>query len=301
MEQSEQSRYFVPAPSRWPALGALALFCLGLGAALALNSMVAGQLSLLAGAAILLWMLFGWFGDVIRESLSGHYQGQEDSSFRWGMSWFIFSEVMFFAAVFGALFYVRTISVPELGDEAHQLLYPGFSASWPLQTGPGVAADYQAMGAWGLPAVNTLILLTSGATLTWAHWGLLSGSRRQLSLGLGLTVLLGLTFLALQVYELFSRHACATFVTGFRCLWHDVFYADRLSWSACVAGGHHAGGDVGAGAVRAFRCTASLRVRGGGVVLALCGCGVADVVCGGVLVVIFRRALDITPLDSGWP
>ena len=201
MEQSEQSRYFVPAPSRWPALGALALFCLGLGAALALNSMVAGQLSLLAGAAILLWMLFGWFGDVIRESLSGHYQGQEDSSFRWGMSWFIFSEVMFFAAFFGALFYVRTISVPELGDEVHQLLYPGFSASWPLQTGPGVAADYQAMGAWGLPAVNTLILLTSGATLTWAHWGLLSGSRRQLSSGLGLTVLLGLTFLGLQIYE----------------------------------------------------------------------------------------------------
>jgi len=201
MEHSEQTHYFVPDPSRWPIVGSLALFCLGLGAALAVNSVAFGKLALLLGFGILLWMLFGWFGDVIRESLAGRYHGREDHSFRWGMGWFIFSEVMFFAAFFGALYYVRVISVPELGNEMHKLLYPDFSASWPLQTGPGISTPYQAMGPWGLPAINTLILLSSGATLTWAHWGLLSGSRRQLTVGLGATVLLGFLFLSLQIYE----------------------------------------------------------------------------------------------------
>lgn len=201
MDAGEQTHYFVPDPSRWPIIGALALFCLGLGASFAVNGIAAGKLGLLAGFAILLWMLFGWFGDVIREGLAGRYEAREDGSFRWGMGWFIFSEVMFFAAFFGALYYVRVISVPELGDEVHKLLYPDFSASWPLQTGPGITAEYRAMPAWGLPALNTLILLTSGATLTWAHWGLLSGSRQQLSTGLAATVLLGGLFLSLQLYE----------------------------------------------------------------------------------------------------
>ncbi|SCK13913.1 cytochrome c oxidase subunit 3 [Vogesella sp. LIG4] len=201
IKQHEQSHYFVPDPSRWPIIGSLALFCLGLGAAFAVNSMAVGKLGLLAGFAILFWMLFGWFGDVIRESLAGRYHGWEDHSFRWGMGWFIFSEVMFFAAFFGALFYVRTISVPELGNDLHKLLYPDFTPSWPLVTGPGMTAHYEAMEAWGLPAVNTLILLSSGATLTWAHWGLLAGKRRQLATGLGITVLLGASFLSLQMYE----------------------------------------------------------------------------------------------------
>ncbi|MDC7691686.1 cytochrome c oxidase subunit 3 [Vogesella indigofera] len=201
MHNETSHHYFVPDPSRWPIIGAVALFALGLGASFTVNGIAAGKFGLLLGVLILLWMLFGWFGDVIRESLSGRYQRREDASFRWGMSWFIFSEVMFFAAFFGALFYVRTISVPELGNEQHQLLYPGFAASWPLATGPGISATYQAMGPWGLPAINTLILLSSGATLTWAHWGLLSGLRRRLVFGLGLTVVLGALFLGLQIYE----------------------------------------------------------------------------------------------------
>ena len=199
-----QNHYFVPHLSWWPALGAVALFCLGLGAALAVNHINAGVYALSAGLLILLWMLLGWFGDVIRESLAGRYLGREDKSFRWGMGWFIFSEVMFFAAFFGVLFYVRTISVPELGDALHkQLLYPDFVPAWPLHTGPGITQPYAAMGAYGLPALNTLILLSSGVTVTLAHWGLLRGRRWQVLGGLWATVLLGVTFLCLQGYEYF--------------------------------------------------------------------------------------------------
>ena len=201
---TRQNHYFVPHLSWWPALGAVALFCLGLGAALAVNHINAGVYALCAGLLILLWMLLGWFGDVIRESLAGRYLGREDKSFRWGMGWFIFSEVMFFAAFFGVLFYVRTISVPELGDALHkQLLYPDFVPAWPLHTGPGITQPYAAMGAYGLPALNTLILLSSGVTVTLAHWGLLRGRRWQVLGGLWATVLLGVTFLCLQGYEYF--------------------------------------------------------------------------------------------------
>jgi cytochrome c oxidase subunit 3 len=201
MHTPEQTHYFVPHPSKWPLVGSAALFCLGLGAALAVNSRPLGFALLAAGFAILIWMLFGWFGDVIRESLAGVYHSWEDSSFRWGMGWFIFSEVMFFAAFFGALYYVRVIALPELGSiEYKALLYPDFNPSWPLSTGPAIK-PYQAMEAWGLPAINTLILLSSGATLTWAHWGLVKGNRGQLKLGLLVTVLLGLLFLAFQITE----------------------------------------------------------------------------------------------------
>ncbi len=199
--RQEQTHYYVPAPSRWPMVGAVALFCLGLGAAFAVNGQSPGSLLLGVGALILIGMLFGWFGDVIRESLAGEYHGKEDSSFRWGMGWFIFSEIMFFAAFFGALFYVRVIAVPTLGDMDYKLLYPDFTASWPLSTGPGITSTYQAMEAWGLPMVNTLILLTSGVTVTIAHWGLLRGRQSQLVGGLVATVLLGTIFLGLQLTE----------------------------------------------------------------------------------------------------
>jgi cytochrome c oxidase subunit 3 len=196
-----QVHYFVPAPSYWPILGSAALFCLALGAALAVNALQGGPPLLVLGALLLLWMLFGWFGDVIRESLGGAYLGREDMSFRWGMGWFIFSEVMFFGAFFGVLFYVRTISLPALGDFTHQVLYPGFIPDWPRQTGPGIRQPYTAMEAWGLPAINTAILLSSALAVTWAHWSLLLARRAQLIAGLLLTILLGWTFLILQAIE----------------------------------------------------------------------------------------------------
>jgi cytochrome c oxidase subunit 3 len=148
--------------------------------------------------------MFGWFGEVIRDSEAGRYNKQVDSSFRWSMSWFIFSEVMFFAAFFGALFYTRVLSVPWLGEsDTMQQLWPTFKAAWPT-AGPGLTADglkFTPMEAWGIPAINTLLLLSSGVTVTWAHWGLKKGNRTQLILGLAMTVALGVTFLGLQAFE----------------------------------------------------------------------------------------------------
>jgi cytochrome c oxidase subunit 3 len=146
-------------------------------------------------------MMIGWFGTVIRESEGGKYNKQVDLSFRWSMSWFIFSEVMFFAAFFGALFYMRMMAVPGLasGDTMEQI-WPGFSAHWPI-SGPGIEETFRPMGAWGIPAINTLILLTSGVTVTWAHWGLKKNNRSQLIIGLIATVALGILFLSLQAYE----------------------------------------------------------------------------------------------------
>jgi cytochrome c oxidase subunit III len=190
--------YYVPPPSIWPLVGSLALLTLASGFVLVLNKLAAGAYVMALGAGLLLVMLFGWFGTVIRESLSGDYGRQVDVSFRWGMVWFIFSELMFFACFFGALFYSRVVAVPMLADA--QLLWPGFSAAWPT-AGPGVNTLLTPVNAWGIPALNTLILLSSGATVTWAHWGLLKGRALQLKLGLALTISLGVVFIALQIHE----------------------------------------------------------------------------------------------------
>ena len=155
-------------------------------------------------------MLFGWFRDVVDESMAGLYSKQVDHSFRWGMSWFIFSEVMFFVAFFGALFYARELSIPWLSGQGshsvltHYLLWPDFKAHWPLLVNPDPSkflGPKYAMGPWGLPAINTTLLLTSGVTITWAHWALQKNHRTSLLWGLGLTVLLGVLFLACQIFE----------------------------------------------------------------------------------------------------
>jgi cytochrome c oxidase subunit 3 len=190
--------YYVPPPSLWPIVGSVALLTLAIGFALTLHKIAAGPLVMALGGAILLTMLIGWFGAVIRESLAGKYAAQVDASFRWGMVWFIFSEVMFFAAFFGALFYARNLAVPMLADA--QLLWPGFAAHWPT-AGPGLTTAITPVEPWGIPAFNTLILLSSGATLTWAHWGLQKNRQVQLKLGLFLTVALGMLFIGLQIHE----------------------------------------------------------------------------------------------------
>ena len=195
---SDHETYYVPPPSIWPLTGSIALLALASGFALTLAKHAVGPYLIAIGAGILLIMLIGWFGDVIDETMSGKYASQVEMSFRWGMVWFIFSEVMFFAGFFGALFYARNLAVPMLAEA--QILWPGFSAAWPT-AGPGASAAITPVPAWGLPAINTLILLSSGATVTWAHWGLLRGSKGQLTFGLALTILLGLTFLGLQIHE----------------------------------------------------------------------------------------------------
>lgn len=192
--------YYVPNPSPYPVILSSGLFLLALGFILKMNAYGLGGWSMLAGTALILYVLFGWFGKIISESEGGSYRKWEDKSFRYGMVWFIASEVAFFAAFFGALFYVRTLSVPWLaGFDPAFTPYPDFTAAWPSAGPKGVA--FTPMGAWGIPAINTLILLTSGATVTWAHWGLLKNNRTQLILGLFMTVALGLTFIGLQAYE----------------------------------------------------------------------------------------------------
>jgi cytochrome c oxidase subunit 3 len=164
---------------------------------------------MILGFALILFMVFKWMGSIITESLTGQYKKWEDKSFRIGMIVFICSEIAFFAAFFGALFYMRVLSVPELGGyDVDVTLYKDFIGSWP-STGPGgitVNGEYKPgplhpMGAWGLPAINTALLLTSGATITWAHWGLIKNNRKQLVVGMALTVLLGIAFLACQALE----------------------------------------------------------------------------------------------------
>ena len=202
MAHQAHGGYYVPHSSPWPIVASVGLFTFMVGFANKLNG--GGAFMMMLGAAILIVMLFGWFGAVIRESESGLYSEQVDLSFRWGMGWFIFSEVMFFAAFFGALFYARQYSVPWLGGgdlTTHELLWPDFRAVWPTN-GPGdVGGNFQIMSAWGLPAINTLILLTSGVTVTWAHWALKEQNRKHLIQGLAATVALGFLFVVLQVIE----------------------------------------------------------------------------------------------------
>ncbi len=201
MSTQTTGNYYLPQPSHWPIVAATAIGFLGFGASLTVNSMPLGYALLGIGFLILFFMFAGWFTTVAHESEAGKYNKQVDLSFRWGMSWFIFSEVMFFAAFFGVLFYMRVISIPDLGSLEHQqLLWPGFKADWPVG-GPGIKETFSPMGAWGIPALNTALLLTSGATLTWAHWGLLKNNRTHLIWGLVLTIALGMTFLGFQIYE----------------------------------------------------------------------------------------------------
>ena len=245
-------KYFVPEPSLYPLIGSAALLLMGAGASFWVNHLDAGPWLVAGGFAVLIYMLFGWFGTVARESEGGQYGAQVDKAFRWSMGWFIFSEVMFFAAFFGTLFYVRQIAVPDLAGES-ALFWPGFTAVWPtagpyltapfldmtwtgkaalgvtLMIAAGTAVTYAhhpmehgkrgqlqlvlvltvalvglflgAMSIEWLPAVNTALLLASAATLTWAHWSIRNGDRKQFNLFLALTILLGIVFLGCQVQE----------------------------------------------------------------------------------------------------
>ncbi|HEY5703248.1 MAG TPA: cytochrome c oxidase subunit 3 [Gammaproteobacteria bacterium] len=205
------STYFIPEPSRWPIVGTVALFIAFVGAAIMLNGSAFGTLILGFGFAAIVYMFAGWFADVIGESIAGKYNKQVDVSFRWGMAWFIFSEVMFFAAFFGALFYARVFSVPWLAGEGaklitHELLWPEFFYEWPLMVIPDLEAFASSLyneviPAWGIPAINTAILLSSGLTVTFAHWALKKNNRSGLCWWLAATVLLGLIFVFLQAGE----------------------------------------------------------------------------------------------------
>jgi cytochrome c oxidase subunit 3 len=199
-------KYYVPHGSKWPAIGAVTLFTTMLGTAAVLNGVDVGPWIAYVGLAGVAYMFFGWFGTVINESQGGLYNAGVDRSFRMGMSWFIFSEVMFFAAFFGALYYARQLSVPWLGGEGSRFLtnlflWSDFEAAWPTN-GPGaVGGQFETIPAFGLPAINTAILLTSGVTITIAHHALKAGHRGVLKVFLALTFILGFLFVGLQAEE----------------------------------------------------------------------------------------------------
>ncbi|MDP3977904.1 MAG: cytochrome c oxidase subunit 3 [Pseudomonas sp.] len=207
-------QYYVPAQSKWPIIATLGLLITVVGLGTWFNDLKAeradsnGPLIFFVGGLFLAYMLFGWFGAVIKESRSGLYSAQMDLSFRWGMSWFIFSEVMFFAAFFGVLFYVRTFAGPWLGGEGDKgianMLWPGFEYSWPLLNTPDpklYPAPSGVISAWGLPLLNTVLLVSSSFTLTFAHHALRKNQRKPLTLWLALTLILGAAFLVFQAEE----------------------------------------------------------------------------------------------------
>lgn len=210
MGTHSKGSYYLPGPSKWPIVASIALFCIMFGAANWLHQVSYGPYIFALGFGILLFMMFGWFGTVIRENQTGLYDNKQlDRSFRLGMFWFIFSEVMFFSVFFGALFYARALSVPWIAGEGsgtmtHLLLWPNFNPSWPVLRNPDPAlfvAPRSIMETWGIPALNTLILLTSGVTITIAHWGILKRRHTQTIVAQGLTALLGVCFLAMQAHE----------------------------------------------------------------------------------------------------
>ncbi len=205
--QAKSPYYFVPNPSRHPAMAALGLFFVILGAGQWINGSTWGKYALIFGLLWFVVVLFQWFRDSVGESEGGRYSSRIDMSFRWSMAWFIYSEVMFFGAFFAALWWLRAHSVPTLGNPENALLWPEFKAAWPsvvdgVTSSPaGIVEPFKTMTPFWLPTINTALLLSSGVTLTIAHHALIANDRRKTIRFMWLTVLLGFTFLCVQGYE----------------------------------------------------------------------------------------------------
>ncbi len=193
--------YFVPGPSKWPMAAGLSMLVTMIGASGWVNGAAWGPALNIVGILSTLTVLYFWFGDAIGESESGKYGKSIDLSFRWSMSWFIFSEVMFFGAFFGALFYARSISLPWLGDLDHKIIWPDFTAQWGAESPAGTIESFAKMSPYPIPTINTALLLTSGVTLTISHHALRAGHRAKTAFWLFATILLGAAFMGCQVYE----------------------------------------------------------------------------------------------------
>lgn len=200
-QQGQVPYYFVPGPSKWPVLMGIALLVTMAGASAWVNGYSLGKPLNILGILSALVVLYYWFGDAIAESEGGLYNARIDTSYRWSMSWFIFSEVMFFGAFFGALFYARAISMPWLGDLDHKFLWPDYAANWGGIGPAGTIDKFETMGPFPIPTINTALLLTSGVTLTISHHALRAGDRSKTALWLGATILLGAIFMMFQAYE----------------------------------------------------------------------------------------------------
>ena len=199
--------YYVPAPSRHPVMMSIGLFFVVFGAGQRVNAHAWGMYSVLFGMLWCAFVLRQWFGEAAAEAEGGLLSDRVDISYRWSMAWFIFSEVMFFAAFFGALYWARVHSVPSLGSAENALLWPDFKAAWPSAVAgataspAGTVEPFRTMGPWPLPTINTALLLTSGVTLTIAHHALIAGRRASTILWMWITVALGVIFMGCQAYE----------------------------------------------------------------------------------------------------
>ena len=221
---SSHETYYVPAQTKLPFFASIGLILMVYGFGNILNDVKAGASATgstwmaLIGFLLLAFVLFQWFSTVIRENHAGLNSEQLKRSYVWGMAWFIFSEVMFFGAFFGALFYVRTFIVPWLGGEGHlgstqPLLWPEFQAAWPLMVNPdpnvfpnpgeslGVKEWSLGFFASYLPFWNTVILMSSSVTVHFAHTAIKNNNRRAFNTWLGVTVLMGIVFLFMQAWE----------------------------------------------------------------------------------------------------
>jgi cytochrome c oxidase subunit 3 len=219
--ETDQSVYYIPHSGWYPVMLAAGVMVMLTGLGTWLNDTKAGDpaswTQSIVGFSAVCLVLFFWFAKVVAENQQGLTNEQLKRSYIWGMGWFIFSEVMFFAAFFGALFYARVIAVSWLGGEGAKgitgdYLWPEFEAVWPVLSNPdsglfpGPAQSMVAPGTvsgWAgyLPFYNTVILLTSSWTVHIAHSAIKEQNRAKLNIWLGITVLLGIAFLILQVEE----------------------------------------------------------------------------------------------------
>ena len=212
-EPGKTPLYYVPAQSVWPIYTAVALLIIAIGGANFIqqstdkvaNEGTLGGATFAVGLFALLVCMWGWFRETVVESLGGKNSTQLSISYRMGMGWFIFSEVMFFAAFFGALFYTRLLTIPWLGGAGnnamtHELLWPQFQAFWPLTLTPD-GRTFEVMSPWGLPAINTLLLVTSGVFLTIAHHAIKVGDNAKVLKNLAIAIILGFIFMGVQAYE----------------------------------------------------------------------------------------------------
>ncbi len=198
--ESKQHDYHLVDPSPWPLVGSVGAFVLAVGAILYFISRKSGDPQLwyvLPGALIVIFTMFGWWRDVIREAeYERHHTPVVQYHLRYGMILFIISEVMFFVAWFWAYFDVALFP----GDAAQVARTDLTGGQWPPVPTPDGRFEH-VFDPWDLPLVNTLILLTSGTTVTWAHHSLLENNRSGLVWGLILTIVLGMLFTICQVYE----------------------------------------------------------------------------------------------------
>jgi len=194
--QAKKHDYHLVNPSPWPFVGSLSAFIMAVGAVLFFHDN--GPWVMLIGLMGVLYTMVSWWRDVIIEANSGDHTPVVQLHHRYGMILFIASEVMFFVAWFWAYF-----------DAS---LYPGEAIQYSrteLTGGHWPPQGIETFDPWHLPLINTLILLTSGTTVTWAHHALLEDNREELKWGLVLTVTLGALFTVFQVYE--YQHAAFGF------------------------------------------------------------------------------------------